>query len=57
MTDADRHYNFGPLQPMAPDAWHDRPHRLAEWATALGTAVLCAGLVIAVVLAAIVLGA
>ncbi len=24
MSDADRQYWHGPLQPMAPDDWHDR---------------------------------
>lgn len=24
MSDADSHYNHGPLQPAAPDPWHDR---------------------------------
>ncbi len=24
MSDADRQWNHGPLQPMAPDDWHDR---------------------------------
>ncbi len=27
MTDADRYHAHGPLQPMPPDDWHDRPRR------------------------------
>jgi len=42
MTDADRFHAYGPLQPMAPDCWHDRPRR-DPWPiilTALGTLVV-----------------
>ena len=56
MSDADRYYWHGKLEPMAADVWFDRPRGLRTWGRALGTAVLCAGLVVAVVLAGLAAG-
>ena len=42
MTDADRYHAHGPLQPAAPDCWHDRPYRGTIRLTALSGATLFA---------------
>ncbi len=58
MSDADRQWAYGPLHPIAPDCWHDRPSLWrANWREIVGTAALIAGLGCAVVMAAIAVGA
>ena len=50
-TDASQRFHaYGPIVPMQPDCG------LRTWVRALGIAVLCAGLVVAVVLAGVELG-
>ena len=48
MTDADRYHAHGPLQPAAPDPWHDRPCGLGlvpVWFS-LMLIVFCVGLAV-----------
>lgn len=40
MTDADRIHAYGPLQPAAPDDWHDRPRRGVIRLTLLSAGVM-----------------
>lgn len=45
MSDANRHWFYGPLRPMEPDPWHDRKRRLGPLDYAALAAIVFALLV------------